>query len=49
MANKMCPYTIAIGEKYTYFISIPYKFIENDEIEDGTLLNAINNSLVPFA
>ena len=48
IGNNMCPYTNAIGEKYTYFISIHHKFIEDDEIEEGTLLNATNNSLDPF-
>ena len=48
MGNNMCPYTIAIGEKYTYFISIHYKFIENDKFEEGALLNAANGSLDPF-
>ena len=48
MANNMLPYTIAIGEKYTYFLYHRYKFIENDKIEGGTLLNATNGSLDPF-
>ena len=43
--NNMTPYTFALGEKYTYFLSSHYKFIENDEIEEGTFLNATNNSL----
>ena len=46
--NNMCPYTFAIGEKYTYFLSIRYKFIEHDKIEQGTSLNATNNSFDPF-
>ena len=48
MGNHMYPYAFAIGEKYTYVISLPYKNIENDKIEEGTLLNATNNSLHPF-
>ena len=48
MGNNMSPYTFAIGKKYTYFISVHHKFIENDKIEDGTLLNARNNNLDPF-
>ena len=44
MGNNISPHTIAIGEKYTHFISIHYKFIENDKIEDGNLLKATNNS-----
>ena len=37
-----------MGEKYTYFLSSHYKFIENDKIEAGTFLNATNNSLDPY-
>ena len=36
----MCAYAIIIGEKYTYFIGHHYKYIENDKIEEGTLLNS---------
>ena len=35
----MVPYAIIFGEKYTYFIAQYYKFIENNKIEEGTLLN----------
>ena len=42
MGNNMVPYAIIIGEKYTYFIAHHYKFIENDKIEEGTLLNSTN-------
>ena len=48
IGNNMCPYTIAIREIYTYFISSHYKFIENDKIEEGTFSNATNSSLDPF-
>ena len=44
----MCPYTIAIGEKHTYIISIHYKFKKNDKIAEKSLLNATSNSLDPF-
>ena len=44
----MVPYAIIIGEKYTYFLYHRYKFIENDKIEEGTLLNATNGSLDPY-
>ena len=37
-----------MGEKYTYFLSSHYKFIENDKIEEGTFLNATNNCVDPF-
>ena len=48
MSHNMVPYAIIFGEKYTYFIVHHYKFIENDKIEEGTLLNATNNNLDPF-
>ena len=48
IGNNMVPCTIIIGEKYTYFIDYHYKFIENDKIAEGTLLNATNNSLDPY-
>jgi len=48
MGINMIPYTFAVGEQYTYFISEHYKFIENDKIEEGTLLNTINNILDPY-
>ena len=46
--NNMSICTFAIGQKYTYFISNLFKYIENDEIEERTLSNATNNSLDPF-
>ena len=48
MGNNMCPSTIAVGEKNTYFISDLYKFIENEKIDEGTFLNATNDNLNPF-
>ena len=48
MGNNMVPYAIMIGEKFTYFLHHRYKFIGNDKIEEGTLLNATNNNLDPF-
>ena len=45
IGNNMIPYAFAVWEKYTYFLSSHYKFIEIDKIEDGTFLNATNNSL----
>ena len=44
----MISYTFAVGENYTSFLSSHYKFIENDKIEEGTSLNAKNNSLDPY-
>ena len=48
MGNNMIPYTIMLGENYTYFFYHRYKFIENDKIQEGTLLNATNTSLDPY-
>ena len=48
MGNNMIPHAIMIGERYTYFLYHHYKFIENDKIEEGTLLNATNISLDPY-
>ena len=48
MGNNMIPYAIMIGKRYTYFLYYRYKFIENDKIEEGTLLNATNTSLDPY-
>ena len=48
MGNNMTPYTFAVGEKFTSSLSSNYKFIENDKIEEGILLNATNNSLDPY-
>ena len=48
MGNNMNPYAIMVGERYTYFLYHRYKFIENDKIEEGILLNATNGSLDPF-
>ena len=44
----MIPNAIMIGERYTYFLYHRYKFIENDKMEEGTLLYATNESLDPF-
>ena len=48
MGNNMIPYAIMVGERYTYFLCHQYKFIENDKIEEGSLLNATNISLDPY-
>ena len=38
MSNNMCPCAIMIGEKFTHFVAHHLKFIENNKIEEGTLL-----------
>ena len=48
IGNNMIPYTFAVGENYPFFLSSHYKFIENDRIEQRTLLDATNNSLNPY-
>ena len=48
MGKNMIPYTFAIGEKYTCFISIRYKFIEKGKNEEGTLINTTNDNLDQF-
>ena len=48
MGNNMIPYAIRLGEENTYFLYHRYKLIENDKIEEGTLLNATDRSLDPF-
>ena len=48
MGNNICPSAVMLGEKYTYFISKHYKFIENDKIEEGSLIKATNYNLDSF-
>ena len=48
MGNNMVPYAFMVGKKRTYFLYHRYKFIENDKIEEGTLLNRTDNSLDPY-
>ena len=48
MGNNMIPHAIMIGERYTYFLNHRYKFIENDKILEGALLNASRSSLDPY-
>ena len=49
MSNSMTAFSIDVGEKYTYFIPNHCKLIEDDKVEEGTLLNesVINND--PYA
>ena len=48
MDNNMIPYAISIWELSTYFLYNRCKFIENDKIEEGSLLNRTNSRLDPF-
>ena len=38
----MVPYAILIGEKFTYFIAHLCKYIEDNKIEEVTLINVTN-------
>ena len=48
MGNNLTPYVFAVGLRCTYFKSTHYKFIENDKIQEGMLLNSSNDSLDPY-
>ena len=48
MGNNACPYSILVGEKYTFFIDHQYNFSENDKIEENTLLKTIDGSIDPI-
>ena len=48
IGNNLIPYAIMIAEKYTYFLDHHYKLIENNKIEEGTLLNTTNDSFDPY-
>ena len=48
MRNNMIRIAIAVGKNYIYFIYDPYKIIENNKIEEGTLLNSTNDSVDPY-
>ena len=47
MGNSMAPYVLAVGSRYSYFISTQYKFIANDKNEESTLLISSDDSLDP--
>ena len=48
IGNNMTPYALAIGEKFTCFIYHCYKFIENEKIQESSLLNTSDNSMDPY-
>ena len=48
MGNNMVPFTIILGEKFTYFLYNRCKVSENNKIEEGTSLNATNTCLDPY-
>ena len=45
MGNNKIPTAIAVGEKYTHFISDLYKFNEINKIEEGALLSSTNEDV----
>ena len=49
MDDNKKSYTTDVGERYTYFISKLYKFIENNNIQEGTLSIFTISSPHPFA
>ena len=48
MGNKNTFYVFVVGSQYSYFIWTHYKFIENDKIVEGTLINSSNDGLDPY-
>ena len=48
MGTIVIPYSFAVGDKKTYFISTQHKVIENDRIEEDMLLSSTNGSLDPY-
>ena len=48
MGKYITPFVFALGMRYTNFITTHYKFFENDEIEEGTLLTSSDDSLDPY-
>ena len=48
MGNIMTPYVFTVRSRYTYFITKHCKFLQNDKIEESTLLNSSNDSLDPY-
>ena len=51
MDGDMNGFNIAVGKRYTYFISQHYKYTESNKIEEGTSFGLVHNSnnLDPFA
>ena len=37
-----------VGEKYTFFVSDHYRFIENERIEEGFLIDSTYDRIDPF-
>ena len=48
MCYNIVPFTFEVWRKHTSFLSSHYKFIQNDKNEEGTLINATNDSSDPF-
>ena len=48
MGHKKTLYVFVVGSRYSYFIWTYSKFIENDKIVEGTLINSSNDSLDPY-
>ena len=41
MGNKLCPYSVAMGEENYYLLAPNFKFIKKDKIEHKTMLDGI--------
>ena len=48
MGNNLTPYSIAIGEKNTYFLSPHYRFNKKDRIDDKEKLSTNEKCNDPF-
>ena len=48
MSNNILPYPIAVGENKTCWFNDSFKFINNDSIEESTLLKTTDRSLDPY-
>ena len=48
MGSNLIPTVLVGGEKYRFFSSDHYKFIENNRIRERLLLVSTNDSLYPF-
>ena len=48
MGNNLTPYIIAIAVKNIYFLTLHFKFIKRDKINENELLNANEISVDPF-
>ena len=48
ICDNLIPSAIAIGEKHTFCVSDHYNIIENNKIEEETLIKTTNDNVDPF-